>query len=66
MLPSHKCTAMSKLQTVWGDAACIRDHRPLVENDSVQNWGGIRMVDIVPVDLTAYKKSFFQINEWFL
>lgn len=42
-----------------GGAACSRDHRPLVENDSVQNWEGRRMVDIVPVDLTAYKKSIF-------
>jgi len=56
MLMYHKCSAKNKLQTAWGDAACSRDHSSLVENDSVQNWEGRRIVDIVPVDLTAYKK----------
>jgi len=40
---------------VWGDAAFIRDHKPLVEYDSVLNWEGKIMVDIVLVDLTTLK-----------
>lgn len=41
---------------VCGVAAFIRDHRPLVENDSTLNWEGKMMVDIVLVDLTTLKK----------
>lgn len=50
---------------VWGDAAFIRDHRSLVENDSVLNWEGKVMVDIVLVGLTTLKSvSSRSLNDY--